>query len=152
MRSSLHDVSSPIKKVIDGKVYSTTGAMLIHELLEDGVRPFGQTQAIQLYKNRLGKWYFVARNELFHNLKNGDLDLRDRVEPCEQEDAIKWMEQHCPEKLLELLEVPEASDPSSTISLRMPKEMKIKMTTLAIQEGLSLNAWCIETLKRGFVA
>jgi predicted HicB family RNase H-like nuclease len=152
MTTSQYDISLPIKKVIDGKVYSTIGAMLIHELLKEDVQPFGQTEATQLYKNRLGKWFFVVRNELFHNLINDETDLRDRVQPCKQEDAFKWMEQHCPQRILELLEVPEASDPSATISLRVPREMKIKMTTLAIEEGLSLNGWCIETLKRGLVA
>lgn len=146
--SSMYDVSQPMKTVIDGKVYSTIGSMLVHELVKEQVPPFGHTEATQLYKNRLGRWFLVLRNEVYSNDSNGDLDLRDRVIPLEQEDAITWMEHHCSNKLLELMEVPEAGDPGATVSLRMPKELKIKLTTIAIQEGISLNAWCIEALKR----
>lgn len=146
--SSMYDISSPHKEVIDGRAYNTATSLLVHEIVEREVQPFGHAAATQLYKNRLGKWFFVMRNEVFPNPANDDADLRNRVVPLEQEDAVKWMEQNCPDKLLELLDVPEAADPSATISLRMPKELKIKLSALAIQEGISLNAWCLAALTR----
>lgn len=146
--SSMHDITGPHKEVIDGKAYNTATSTLIHEIVEWGVQPLGHTEAKQLYKNRLGKWFFVVRNEQYRNPVNDNLDLRTRVVPLNQEDAAKWMEKYCPDKLLELLDVPEAGDPSATLSLRMSKELKIKLSALAIQEGISLNAWCLAALTR----
>lgn len=146
--SGIYDVNRPHKEVLLGRAYNTATSLLVHELLVEDARPFGQTEAIQLYKNRLGKWFLVVRNEVFLNPANDDQDLRDRVVPLEYESAMRWMEKNCPQKIQDFFDVPEAEERGVTVSLRMPKELKGVLSTLAIKEGYSLNAWCIDALRR----
>ena len=148
-----------IKRVIDGKAYNTDTSQLIHEYLEDDDErpdprhPFGMAQhpyAEQLYRTRLGKFFFVLRNEPYKNLAiqdGGDLDFQDRIIPLQQEHAVKWMEKHCNEKITQFVDVPEAGEPSTTLTLRLDKVLKILLGAAAVKDGVSLNNWCVRVLE-----
>ena len=145
----------PVKRVIAGKAYNTETSSLLHEHLEDDEasphrHPFGMEEhpyAEQMYRNRLGKFFLVVRNESYMNPTIDNVDLQDHVYPLDVERATKWMEDHCNSKLFELLDVPEAGDPSSTLTLRIDKILKIRLNTAAIQENISMNAWCARALE-----
>ena len=145
-----------MKRVIDGKAYNTDTAQLIHEYSEDEDdtphprHPFGMAQypyAVQMFRTRLGKFFLVIRNEPYKNPANDDVDLRDRIVPLERDDAIKWMEKHCNEKITDFVEVPEAGDPSTTLTLRLDKVLKILLGAAAVKDGVSLNQWCVRVLE-----
>ena len=148
-----------IKRVIDGKAYNTETAQLIHEYLEgeddtpNPRHPFGMAQhpyAEQLYRTRLGKFFLVLRHEPYRNpaiQDGGDLDLRDRIVPLEPEHAMKWMEKHCNEKITDFVELPEAGEPSTTLTLRLDKVLKILLGAAAVKDGVSLNSWCVRVLE-----
>ena len=97
-----------MKKVIEGKVYSTESSTLIHEEnfseQEDHPHPFVQ----QMYRTRLGKFFLVYRNEEFFNGNIDDVDRQDRIIPLTQEQAVNWMEKHCNEKITNYVQLPEA--------------------------------------------
>ncbi len=144
-----------MKRVIDGKAYNTDTAQLVHEYVEDEDspnprHPYGMGQypyAEQMFRTRLGKFFLVIRHEPYLNPANEDVDLRDRIVPLKQDDAIKWMEKHCNEKITDFVEVPEAGDPSSTLTLRLDKVLKILLGAAAVKDGVSLNHWCVRVLE-----
>ena len=112
----------PIKTVIDGKLYNTDTATFIHEAYDDNqddADPHPKVE--QMYRTRLGKFFLVLRNEQYWNPAIEDSDLQDRILPFEPEQAIKWMEKHCNEKITGQVEVPEAGEPSTTLTLRLDK-------------------------------
>jgi hypothetical protein len=148
-----------MKRVIDGKAYNTETAQLIHEYLENDDdtpnprHPFGMAQhpyAERLYRTRLGKFFLVLRHEPYINpaiQDGGDLDLQDRIVPLEPEPAMKWMEKHCNEKITDFVEVPEAGEPSTTLTLRLDKVLKILLGAAAVKDAVSLNGWCVRVLE-----
>lgn len=144
----------PLKRVLDGKSYNTETATLIHEHVEDdelvengphGPNPYPPYQ--QLYRTRFGKFFLVLRNESVWNHALEESDLQDRIVPVEIERAVKWMELHCNEKIDQFVDVPEAGDPSTTLTLRMDKALKISLNTASITDGISMNAWCVRALE-----
>lgn len=145
----------PIKQVIDGKAYNTETASFIHEYIEadedeaEPRHPFNMAQypyAEQMFRTRFGKFFLILRNEPYRNPANDDVDLRDRAIPLEPEQAIKWMEKYCNAKIAEYVDVPEAGEPSTTLTLRLDKVLKIRLNAAAIEEGVSMNLWCVRAL------
>lgn len=63
------------------------------------------------------------------------------------EDAIKWMEERCNEKIEKFVDVGEAGDPDTTLTLKISKGHKIVLTAIAMKQGLSLNGLCVLALK-----
>ncbi len=144
---------TPIKEVIDGKAYNTETANFIHEHLEDDEddphHPFDRDQhrySEQMFRTRLGKFFLVLRNEPYNNPAIEEVDLRDRVIPLEPDQAIKWMEKHCSDKITDYVDIPEAGEPSTTLTLRLDKVLKIRLGAAAIEEGVSMNLWCVRIL------
>jgi hypothetical protein len=139
------------KKIIDGKVYNTATSALIHTadlavqntIFDPDENPHCQ----QLYRTRLGKFFVVERNESYFNLANNELDLRDNIFPMTSVDAIKWMEDKCNEKIEQFVEVDEAGDPDTTLTLRISKGHKIVLNAIAMKKGVSLNGLCALALK-----
>jgi hypothetical protein len=149
----------PVKRVIDGKAYNTETSSLLHEHLEDDEasprHTFGMEEhpyAEQMYRTRLGKFFLVVRNVSYMNPAIDGVDLQDLVYPLDVELATKWMEKHCNSKLLEYVDVPDAGEPSSTLTLRIDKILKIRLNTAAIQENISMNAWCARALESAIEA
>jgi predicted HicB family RNase H-like nuclease len=138
--------NSPIKRVIDGKSYNSTTATLIHEKCLSDRDDDPYAHCLQLYRTRFGQFFMVERNEAFKNLAIDDLDYRDSICPLPQEAALKWMEKYCNAKIEQFMEVQEAGDPSTTLTLRMDKTIKIMLNSTAIQAGESMNAWCVRIL------
>lgn len=145
----------PLKQVIDGKAYNTATATLIYEYLESddtvsGHRhPYGMEEypyAEQMFRTRFGKFFLVIRNESSMNPAHNEIELKDRIIPLESDKAIKWMEKHCNDKIDQYVEVPEAGEPSTTLTLRLDKILKIGLNAAAIQEGVSMNVWCVRAL------
>ena len=140
--------NSPIKRVIDGKSYNSTTATLIHEedlsTRDDDPHP----HCLQLYRTRFGQFFMVERNEEFMNLAIDEVDLRDSICPMSQDVALKWMEKYCNANIEQFMEVPEAGDPSTTLTLRMDKTVKILLNAMAIQAGESMNVWCVRILTK----
>ena len=148
--------NSPIKRVIDGKSYNSTTATLIHDedLSTESDDPTWP-HCLQLYRTRFGQFFMVERNELFMNLAIDEVDRRDSICPMSQDAALKWMEKYCNEKIEQFMEVPEAGDPSTTLTLRMDKTIKLLLNTMASQAGESMNACCVRILTKavtGFVS
>jgi hypothetical protein len=146
--------SRPLKRVIDGKSYNTDTATLLHEHVEEdelqengphGPNPYPFYQ--QLYRTRYGKFFLALRNESFLNHATGENDLLDRIVPVEIDRAVKWMELYCNEKIEQFVDVPEAGDPSTTLTLRMDKALKSSLNTASIAEGISMNVWCVRALE-----
>jgi len=139
------------KKIIDGKAYNTATSALIHTedlpVQNDGFDPNLHPHYQQLYRTRLGKFFLVERNERYSNLVNEELDLRDNIFPMTAENAIKWMEGRCNEKIDKFIEVEEAGDPDTTLSLRISKVYKLVLESIAMKKGLSLNGLCVLALK-----
>lgn len=137
----------PMKKVIEGKVYSTESSTLIHEEnfseQEDHPHPFVQ----QMYRTRLGKFFLVHRNEEFFNGNIDDVDRQDRIIPLTQEQAVNWMEKHCNEKITNYVQLPEAGDPSTTLTLRLGKFLKLQLSAASVGAGVSMNSWCVRVLE-----
>jgi hypothetical protein len=142
----------PLKRVLDGKSYNTETATLIHEYVPDdeqqdgphGPNPNPSYQ--QLYRTRFGKFFLVLRNDSFWNHAIGDSDLQDIIVPIEIDRALKWMELYCNEKIEQFLEVPEAGEPSTTLTLRMDKSLKSRLSAASITEDISMNVWCVRAL------
>ncbi len=143
----------PLKRVIDGKAYNTETATLIHEEdlpdVDANFDTFGpdSEHCVQLYRTRFGKFFLVERNEAFMNLATEEVDFRDSIYPLEQEDAMKWMEKYCNDKIERYLDVEEAGDSSTTLTLRMEKITKVLLGGAAAKEGVSMNAWCVRALQ-----
>ncbi|TDF62061.1 hypothetical protein [Cupriavidus sp. L7L] len=137
-----------LKRVVDGKAYNTATAALIHEkeLSPNDTYGPGYEHCLQLYRTRLGKFFLVERNEPYWNAVSGESDLRDHLFPMNQDQATKWMEEHCNDKIESYIDVPEAGDPSTTLTLRMDKTLKILLNAAAIKEGISMNVWCVRVL------
>lgn len=137
----------PMKKVIEGKVYSTESSTLIREEdfreQDDDPHPFVQ----QMYRTRLGKFFLVHRNEKFFNGNIDDVDLQDRIIPLTQEQAVNWMEKYCNNKITDYVDVPEAGEPSTTLTLRLDKGLKLKLGIAAVGAGVSMNSWCVRVLE-----
>jgi len=141
--------NSPIKRVIDGKSYNSTTATLIHDedlSTKDDDPAF--PHCLQLYRTRFGQFFMVERNEEFLNHATDEGDRRDSIYPMSQDEALKWMEKYCNGKIEQFMEVPEAGDPSTTLTLRMDKSIKLLLSTMAIQAGESMNACCVRILTK----
>jgi predicted HicB family RNase H-like nuclease len=65
----------------------------------------------------------------------------------ETDHAIKWMEKHCNTKITDYVQVPEAGEPSTTLTLRLDTVLKICLNAAAVQEGISMNLWCVRALE-----
>jgi predicted HicB family RNase H-like nuclease len=146
----------PLKRVIEGKAYNTETASLIHEHLDEvreedaheySFDPYQYPYAEQLFRTRFGKYFLVIRNEAYLNPANDDVELRDRLLPLDQDQATKWMEKNCSEKIFDYMVVPEAGDSNTTLTLRLDKLLKIRLNAAAIKEGVSMNLWCIQKLE-----
>ncbi len=144
----------PKKQVINGKAYNTQTATLIHEHIDNDDahprHPFGMAQfpyAEQLFRTRFGKFFLVLRNESYWNPAIDDSDLQDRIVPLEPEQAIKWIEKYCNEKISDYIDVPEAGEPSTTLTLRLDKVLKILLNEAAVKKGVSMNQWCVQALE-----
>ena len=139
-----------VKKIIDGKAYNTATAALIHTEYLPVHDSFSRDQyphCQQIYRTRLGKFFLVERNELYANLANDELDLRDNIYPMTSGEAIKWMEERCNEKIDQFVEVDEAGDPDTTLTLRVSKVYKMVLNVIAMKKGLTLNGLCVLALK-----
>jgi hypothetical protein len=143
----------PLKRVLDGKSYNTETATLVHEhIAEDELQagnpngPNPNPSYQQLYRTRLGKFFFVLRNESFWNHAIAESDLQDRIVPIELDRAVKWMAEHCNEKIEQFIDVPEAGDTSATLTLRMDAALKSNLNFAANKDGVSMNSWCVRTL------
>lgn len=142
-----------MKRVIDGNAYNTETASLVHEYVEDyDAHPrhqFGPEYPYvqQMFRTRYGKFFKVLRNEVYLNPATEEIDLRSRIEPLEAEQAMKWMEQHCNDKIETYFEVPEAADSSTTLTLRISKLLKIRVNAAAVSEGISMSIWCERALE-----
>jgi hypothetical protein len=108
--------------------------------------------AEQMFRTRFGKFFLVLRHEPYHNPANDDVDLRDRILPLEPDQAIKWMEKYCNEKITDYMDVPEAGEPSTTLTLRLDKVLKIRLNAAAVQAGVSMNVWCVRSLEAAIEA
>lgn len=140
---------APLKRVIDGKSYNTATSTLIHhvELSTHETYGPGFEHCLQLYRTRFGKFFLVERNESYLNAASGESDLRDNLFPLDQDQALKWMEKHCNEKVEKYIDVPEAGDPSTTLTLRMDRALKNLLNAAALKEGVSMNVWCVRILE-----
>jgi len=145
---------TPIKQVINGRAYNTETSRFIHEYLDnDTSKPrhsFGMEQfpyAEQMFRTRFGKFFLILRNEPHWNPAIDELDLQDRVIPVDPEQAIKWMEKYCNEKIADYVDVPEAGEPSTTLTLRLDKVLKIFLNAAAVHDGVSMNLWCVRALE-----
>jgi hypothetical protein len=142
----------PMKQVIEGKAYNTATSKLIHEHsvdYDENQHNFGPEYPYteQLFRTRFGKFFLVVHNEAYNNPAIDDIDLRNRIVPLETDHAVKWMEKHCNDKITDYVDVPEAGEPSTTLTLRLDKVLKISLNAAAIQEGVSMNQWCVRALE-----
>lgn len=143
----------PLKQVMQGRAYNTETAKLIHEHSVDydeqphhdfgGEYPYSE----QMFRTRFGKFFLVVRNEAYNNPVIKETELRDRIIPVEPDHAIKWMEKYCNTKITDYADVPEAGEPGTTLTLRLDKVLKICLNAAAIQEGISMNLWCVRALE-----
>lgn len=139
---------SPIKRVIEGKSYNTATATLVHEeeLPSNDVYGPEFDPCLQLYRTRFGKFFLVNRNESYWNHAINEGDMRDTITPLDYGQAIKWMEKFCNNKIEEFMEVAEAGDPSTTLTLRMDKGLKFQLNAIAVKNNVSMNVWCVQAL------
>ena len=132
----------PKKQVINGKAYNTQTATLIHEHIDNDDahprHPFGMAQfpyAEQLFRTRFGKFFLVLRNESYWNPAIDDSDLQDRIVPLKPEQAIKWIEEYCNEKISDYIDVPEAGEPSTATHVATRQGIKDPPQRSGGQEG-----------------
>ena len=133
-----------IKAVIDGKLYNTETATFIHEPSDD-TAPNRRVE--QMYRTRLGEFFLVVRNEQYWNPAIQEADLQDRIFPLEPEQAIKWMKKHCNDKITGHVDVPEAGESSTTLTLRLDKGLKVLLESAAAKNSMSLSLWCVQALQ-----
>ncbi|KLK91004.1 hypothetical protein AA309_22780 [Microvirga vignae] len=138
----------PIKKVINGKSFNTATSEMIHEecFAERDDDPYPYCEA--LYKTRYGAYFIVKYNEEYYNPHNEEIDLRDAIEPLPKEKAMAWLEKYNNKKIYDYFDVEEAGDEDTTLTLRMSKSLKKRLSEAAIDADQSLNAWCVKTLQR----
>jgi hypothetical protein len=137
-----------LKMVIEGKLYRTETATLIHEACKDDCDDSDPNPRVeQMFRNRLGKFFLAIRNESYWNPAIEEADLQDRIFPLEPAEAINWMEKHCNDKITSFVEVPEAGEPSTTLTLRLDKVLKILIGGAAARKGISLSLWCVQALE-----
>ncbi|ANE57975.1 MULTISPECIES: hypothetical protein [Methylomonas] len=145
----------PLKRVIQGKAYNTETSTLIHEYItESDLEPINPLAAHypfvqQLYRNRLGKLFFVFRNEKYQNLATGETNYRDTIAPVEINQAIRWLERHTNDfgKIDALKGTSGIENSSETLTLRMDDDLKRNIGYVASVENTSLNSWCVRNIK-----
>jgi len=119
------------------------------EAAQDGRESLAARDALAVATARLEELR-VLKTELekLRSALSEGIDLRDNFFPLDQDQAVNWMEKYCNEKIEKYLEVPEAGDPSTTLTLRMDKALKILLNAASIKEGVSMNVWCVRVLEQ----
>jgi hypothetical protein len=120
-----------MRRIIDGTAYDTDTAELIKDLWRD---EFGE-EAIALYRNRHGDFFFRERFLVPYfdaDSLRQEAYVKEDVAPCTVERAREWLEKH-DNGLVEQYfgEMPEAGSAERRFTLRMPNNLAKRLETKA---------------------
>jgi hypothetical protein len=153
------------KRIINGQTYNTDTATLIAQAEQDfpGDSNTGQPDShaeVKVYQTRGGAFFLHTVSEnYFRKDRNGNWSplLENLFEPMTREEVEEWVKKNgYLDYQIELLsptigEPPEAADeavPASSLYIRVPTSLKVRIEEAAEAEKLSVNAWamrCMET-------
>jgi hypothetical protein len=122
-----------IKRIIDHRTYNTETATMIAGSADRA-----------LFKTRGRGDYFVAAR--WREMDEYSPEEHLGIQPLTPEQANLWLKEHFPGLRCEVLKI---SSPESRFTLRMPKDLRLSMDTLAKHRGQSVNAWIVRWLETG---
>ena len=152
------------KRIINGQTYNTDTATLIARAEQDfpGNSKTGKPDEhaeVKVYQTRGGAFFLHTFSERFRKDRNGNWQPVEEnlFEPMTQQEVEEWVENSgYLDYQIELLspiigEPPEAAVeavPATSLYVRVPTSLKVRIEEAAEADKLSVNAWamrCMET-------
>lgn len=142
-----------LKRIVDGKLYSTEQSTLIAESRYEGASD-EEDYKEALYCNDNGVLFLAAEGgvESFYAalLQGGKPARGTDIIPLTASEACRWLEDHDHIEKIEQLfgELPQAGHDTVPIDLRISTELKARLELAAALENQTVDAWLTRLIKR----